>query len=519
MELPDRTSLQEEEQKSRRRWLLLLLLLLLLITSTIVGFILGRQAGPGPLGQVIDTILLTPEPDIPAAQTMFHLSGSVFYSNGSPAAGHTLELHSDPVTAVTDSKGGFLFANIPEGAHSITVLNADGSVAARRDVDVMRSSDSKNVSLDLRDNGKYVIELSIDVRVLEIKIQLDTGELYINPDFSYATADGTVITPSGTASIQEGVIVSPGGNVYLPDGNIVFPGGSKNDPAYILQPDDTLIVSTGIVSGEISVAPDGTVSLPDGTVIEPGGLITTPDGGTKTPGDTGVIVDNAEAIPIGGQPREPQSEETPPESSAAQPSRPSQDASSETGSAVSPQPEESSGNDAATQPDQPDTPDSGEPDTPPITDEDSFQVSAENKDGGFTAWEQHCIIDLFYNRATGQVETIAPGSGGYYLFQLKNTRKKNVTVTLSMEEEDGSSHIPLQFTLRPRDQETGGSSGSLVAGHSLSLQTEIAAQTDTVYQLDWEWPFNSGNDEADTAAGLQGGAYMLKLVIHAQETD
>lgn len=495
MEQPNSSSLQEEEQKNRRRWLLLLLLLLLLITSTIVGFILGRKAGPAPLGQIIDTILLTPEDSShdagnPEAQATFHLSGRVFYSNGTPAAGHTLELHSDPVTAVTDSKGGFLFANVPEGEHTIAVLNRDGSIAARRDVDVVRSSDSQAVSLNLQDDGKYTIELSIDVRVLEIEIELGTGELYINPEFSYATADGSVITPSGAALFQDGVTVTPAGNIYLADGNVVFPGGSKEDPTYILQPDNTVIIDRGMVSGDIIVDPDGTVSLPDGTVIEPGGLISPPE-----------------------------NKNDPPESSSPDDSsQPVQDPSQETNPDSSPRPEEPSGG-ASSAPSSPDPSEDDDPVLPPVTDEGSLQVSAENKDGGFTHWQQHCMIDLFYNRSTGQTETIAPGSSGYYLFQLKNTRKKNVTVTLSIAEEDGSPHIPLRFSLRPQDQETGAASGTLTEDDTLSLQARIESGADIVYQLDWEWPYDSGSDEVDTEAGSQGGAYILRLMISAEETD
>ena len=54
------TSFREEGQKDKKRPLLVLLMLLVLITTSLVGFILGRSAGPAPLGQIIDTILLDP---------------------------------------------------------------------------------------------------------------------------------------------------------------------------------------------------------------------------------------------------------------------------------------------------------------------------------------------------------------------------------------------------------------------------------------------------------------------------
>ena len=73
------TSFREEGQKDKKRPLLVLLMLLVLITTSLVGFILGRSAGPAPLGQIIDTILLDPH-DLAGAerQTAFHLTGRVF---------------------------------------------------------------------------------------------------------------------------------------------------------------------------------------------------------------------------------------------------------------------------------------------------------------------------------------------------------------------------------------------------------------------------------------------------------
>ena len=42
------TSFREEGQKDKKRPLLVLLMLLVLITTSLVGFILGRSAGPAP---------------------------------------------------------------------------------------------------------------------------------------------------------------------------------------------------------------------------------------------------------------------------------------------------------------------------------------------------------------------------------------------------------------------------------------------------------------------------------------
>ena len=64
---------------------------------------------------------------------MIHLSGIVAYTDGTPAAGRRLELHSDPITTVSDSKGGFLFPNVPQGEHTISILTDEGEVQVQKD--------------------------------------------------------------------------------------------------------------------------------------------------------------------------------------------------------------------------------------------------------------------------------------------------------------------------------------------------------------------------------------------------
>ena len=56
----------------------------------------------------------------------------------------------------------------------------------------------------------------------------------------------------------------------------------------------------------------------------------------------------------------------------------------------------------------------------------------------------------------------------------------------------------------------------LAEGNTLTLNAVLEEGEEAVYQLDWEWPFESGMDETDTAAGKQGGSYTLNLSIHAE---
>ncbi len=559
---------RSQERERSGLILAVLIFLIALTTSSVVGYILGRSFGPAPLGQVIDTILLTPEKR-PERET-FHLTGRIFYTDGTPAAGRTLELHSDPVIAVSDSAGGFLFPNIPRGGHTIYVLDDSGAAVVRRDIEVVRSSEAKTVSIDLEDSGTYVIELSMDIRVLEIEIELDAQTLRINSEsITYATYDGLVTTPAGVASILDGVVVTPGGNIYLSDGNIVLPGGTRTDPTYLIQPTETVLVNQPVSAGGIHVAADGTVMLPDRTVIEPGGLITPSAGAPNTPGPGGVIVGGGTVIPIGGQAATggesslsgetaanenqqenlPQadastasdgpvdfeapsaSEDVSESDSTAQTGAPDRTTASDNGGSGgdggggnsggsgkpggNEKPGESGSSGGSEKPGESES--SGGSETPPAqTDNGTLKAMDGKKDGSFIPWEKNSIIDLFYNRETGEAVRMEPGSSGYYLFRLENTRKEPLAVTVSIEENGNSAHIPLQFTLGPQGRNADGVSGTLGSGRALSLKTQIAGNDDVIYRLDWEWPFEGGQDDVDTEAGSRGGAYTLKLSIYAE---
>lgn len=552
---PNSASTNQADNNHQRRWLPLVLILLFfaVLTSSLAGYILGKQAASAPLGQIIDTILLAPEDE--TAETAFHLSGRVFYSNGTPAAGQILELHSEPMTTVSDSQGGFLFPNVPEGEHTIMVMGAGGAIAAQQEIVVSRTDGAHNAAISLLDGSKYAIELSVDVRVLEIEIQMDENVLQIDQQhFSYGTADGYVFTPAGAASVSDGTIVTPGGNIYLPDGHVVFPGGSASDPTQILLPDDTLLTNEPLSAGDTTIAADGTVTLPDGTQIQPGGQIQTPDGRLETPGENGVVVDSEKITPIGGsaeadlesgrpavepetrpeppaqeeEPANPPAETVPP---AGLPEETQPPASEEKPPVVTPPVQEPTTPPLPPQeqPPEPDNPGGGSigggggggsvtppPTPPPSTDNGELTAAAETADG-FVEWQQHRLIDLFYNRETQTTESIAPGCSGYYLFRLQNTRQETLTLTLSLAAEEGSPYLPLTFTLHPQGV-SSGAAGTLAKDETLTLKTTIDGGADTVYQLDWQWPLD-GHDAVDTEAGRQGGQYQLLLTIHAEGKD
>lgn len=558
MEQQKKTGSEVKRRDNSRIWLVLILLLffITLITSSLVGYILGSNAGPSSMGQLIDTILLTPEST--DSRTMIHLSGIVAYTDGTPAAGRRLELHSEPITTVSDSKGGFLFPNVPQGEHTISILTDEGEVQVQRKINIQYDSrKEKDVSIQLTENGAYAIELSIDVRVLEVVIELDQESMRIDSEsFTFSTRDGDVVTPTGSANVRDGVIVTPGGNVHLPDGNVVFPGGKTDDTAYIILSDDTVIEKQPIASGDIKVDADGAVSLPDGTVIEPGGKIINPDGTAELPGASGVVVGDGIVSPIGsGTSKQPETEsEAGSDTSAPSSEEIGRPGASDRFPEISESPEESSSKNSAGQSDteEPENPteptfpadqvmpskpsgsgnssDSDrdsvkpeKPEEPTQPDGGVLDVSGQTTDGSYAQWTQNCTIDLFSNRTGGEQNKIAPGSSGYYLFRLQNTRRTPLNATVTMSEGDGL-HLPLSFTLTPLDnagnkQTKRSVSGTLQRnGTDLRLNTEISAESSELYRLDWIWP-PEGNDSEDTRIGSgTEHTYILNMKIHAEES-
>ncbi len=570
---------KRQNRRNRTVPLLMFLLVLFMFTSGIVGYMLGKRTGAESNGQLIDTILLEPEQEV-KPPAVLHLAGQALYSDGTPAAGRTMELHSTPMTTVTDSVGMFLFSGVSEGEHHVYVLGDDGVITAERKIVLEHQQESEGVEISMGNDGEYVIQLAVDVRLLEISIEVEQGGIYINPEkFTYAKTDGWVITPEGTASIENGPVVTPVGNVCLTDRTIVLAGGTKEDPTAVILPDDTVIYpKTPYSAGENEISPDGVIHLPDGTEIEPGGQIIPPSGELYGPGAGGAQISESKVIPI-GQTSPPDSSQTPGTGQSAEPgglpNEPGGPALTETtlGQTYKPENSGTPGNEAETGNAYQPSPDATEQTE---TKKDSGNIGGENGgshtgggshggsvSGGSTAessssengssaeessssetessaedrgklnvsgqagnttkfisWTQTGIIDLFYNRQGGDEALLAPGSSGYYLFQLENSRNEALAICLVLTE-GTENHLPLTFKLAPSGIKSKPPSGSSARGtlsgenKTLVLETSVKAGETARYRLDWEWPIN-GNDEEDTAAGEKGGPYTLALTIHAE---
>lgn len=526
--------------EKNKKWLIAVLFVLTLITSCVVGFVLGQKTYKPPMGQIIDTIPLTPDKEI---NTTMHISGHVAYTDGTPAAYQLVELHSDPMTTITNEEGLFLFANVPLGTHKIAIQNNNGEVIASQNFVLSKENTSSAINIDKLANGDYSITLSADIRIIEIAIEIDDDELEIKSDLTYANYDGLISTPKGSASTTEGVIVTSGGNIYLPDGTIIVPKYKDGSIAAVILPDNSVVYPDApLVFDDATVQIDGTTELADGTVIKPEGDIITPDGNVNQNGD-GVIITPEDHIvtPIGDktkpnipvepdkpniqEPAEPDPDETVtkpiepnvPDASVQPDEQPEPPTPSTPSDNVKPDDHPNGGGGGGSN-----IPDVPNPPVPPDEDSDKGILDVTNSEG--ISWTQNSTIDLFHNRTSGPADKIQPGSSGYYLFKLDNTRLKDLKIKLKLTELN--THIPLVFTLSQTDKD-GNILNNVTAvnaklnNNSLELSADevVKSMGSIYYRLDWHWSYEGNEDAADTLAGIQGGEYRLNITVIAEELN
>ena len=540
---------QEGEKRKKRALLALLVLLLLLalFSSVIVGFLIGRHTGPAR-GQILDTILIGPDEN-----RKVHLAGQVRYVDGPPYSNGVVELRSDPRMAETDEQGRFFYEQVPLGDHTLSVIGKDGGVLATCELAVGCGSGEQPVHVAKLADGQYTVELSADVRFIELAVELDGSRAALDliPE---ATA---VLTDSGTLTVQDRELDSAQGAIVLPSGTVILPDRTVVAPGYLILPNNavTPIPDTGYTTenGE-TIGPDGTVILPDETVITPEG-IRTPAGETVRPQEPYQIAPQEQtpasstaALPPSGPARRPGTAEQPavtppaggpgtgtvspdsssspaPDSSSGAPSSsssaPQDSSSTPQDSSSTPQDSSSTPQDSSsTPPDSSSTPPSSSSSVPPSSsepeDDDPGTLQAQqNAAEGWTPWESESEIDLFYDR-TGTAEngSIQPGSKGAYQFRLVNTRQTALTYSITLSE--GSFHLPMRFRLIQEDG-TAGKWQTMQTGRPLPLGGGTVGEAPVILGIEWEWLYESGDDAADTAAGTaQDCAYLVDLKIHAE---
>ncbi|MBR6806884.1 MAG: LPXTG cell wall anchor domain-containing protein [Clostridia bacterium] len=129
------------------------------------------------------------------------------------------------------------------------------------------------------------------------------------------------------------------------------------------------------------------------------------------------------------------------------------------------------------------------------TDVEIFRVSYENG-------EQKVTV-----KSDDGDKLIAPGTENSYTFKLKNTGNVSLKYTLDINAkiEPAGITIPITARLVRHDgkwvTEGGEAYVSVPRLDAAADNGELGAGKFVYYTLDWQWPFESGNDERDTLLG------------------
>ena len=118
------------------------------------------------------------------------IKGWVRYTNGTPFAHGLVELRSEPRTTDTDADGFFTFENVEDGEHVINVLGKGGKILASAQVSISRNMEIEEAIMVQLEDGTFVLEVAVDVKVLEIFLEIEqdewgepTGNLILGPGY------------------------------------------------------------------------------------------------------------------------------------------------------------------------------------------------------------------------------------------------------------------------------------------------------------------------------------------------
>lgn len=153
---------------------------------------------------------------------------------------------------------------------------------------------------------------------------------------------------------------------------------------------------------------------------------------------------------------------------------------------------------------------------PPVTDpitNPGIEISDNKK-----IWNTNTSIEIFKIAYENGEQTItvnaedndyiiAPGTNNSYVFKLKNTGDVAIDYTVEIDAYFSNADITIPITARLCRYDGKWILGNkekysdVAALDKASDKATVGTGRFTYYTLDWEWPFESGNDEFDTLLG------------------
>lgn len=191
-----------EQVKPQGLWVLVLFLMLLVsITSSCIGYLLSSKINDSRFtGQIVDTIEIFAGDAVRERTYQVNISGTIYYTDGTPYANGVVELRSEVRRTTTDELGRFIFENVPEGTHKLSIIENDQAVLSRT-VTIQKSSLIVGANVKRNDDGSYLIHVPIDIVQVDLLLELhddnvalilkgssSQSEYFPNPDANPGTA-------------------------------------------------------------------------------------------------------------------------------------------------------------------------------------------------------------------------------------------------------------------------------------------------------------------------------------------
>lgn len=201
----------EEKSRPRRLWFLALLLLLLVsVTSSCIGYILGSTGNISRYtGQIIDTIIISSSHQDSSLETYYtvDINGTIQYSDKTPYINGTVELRSEVRRTTTDELGRFSFIDVPEGKHTLSLIEND-TVLVSKEIVIERSTLITSIEATRLSDGSYVLNVPVNIFKVEVFLVLNGSELSVAiGDFDVVATPSPSATP--TAPVDPSSPVSP----------------------------------------------------------------------------------------------------------------------------------------------------------------------------------------------------------------------------------------------------------------------------------------------------------------------
>lgn len=113
-------------------------------------------------------------------------------------------------------------------------------------------------------------------------------------------------------------------------------------------------------------------------------------------------------------------------------------------------------------------------------------------------------------------KNVKPGDSGSYMFIINNPHPVNLqcTVKFTINYDDKESLPPIRYAIKSEGSDL---KLSAIENGFAVYDVVINKKESRSLTLEWQWPFEGGDDLQDTSAGIAGGRYSIKIDIFAEE--